>query len=128
MKIASKAFGFFLVCCSLAGLQGCGDAPRAGASPNPIVGTWIVHDPNAPFPYHMYVFNADGTVQQANPDAGDPHTSDSDGKGIWIAEGDRVKGKWVELRADRDTHQYAGRLQIVFEIDVTGDRFTGRET
>jgi hypothetical protein len=34
---------------------------------NPIVGTWLVKDSGAPFPYHMYVFNADGTLQQANP-------------------------------------------------------------
>ena len=37
----------------------------------------------------MYVFNADETMQQANPDAGDPHGSDSDGKGDWIVDGDR---------------------------------------
>jgi len=29
----------------------------------------------APFPYHMYVFNADGTTQQANPDAQQPHSA-----------------------------------------------------
>ncbi len=48
-----------------------------------IVGTWFVKASDAPFPYHMFVFNADGTMQQANPDAGDANTSDSDGKGIW---------------------------------------------
>lgn len=41
----------------------------------PIVGTWLVQDPNAPFPYHLYAFNADGTMQQANPDGGDPRTA-----------------------------------------------------
>lgn len=63
------------------------------------MGAWLVQDPNAPFPYHMYVFNADGTMQQANPDAGDVHGSDSDGKGIWVASGTRIKGKWVEVIA-----------------------------
>jgi len=43
----------------------------------------------------MYVFNGDGTLQQANPDAGDPKSSDSDGKGIWVIDGDRIKGKWA---------------------------------
>lgn len=61
---------------------------------NPVIGTWLVHDSKAPFPMHMYVFNADGTMQQANPDAGDAHGSDSDGKGIWTAaEGTHVRGK-----------------------------------
>jgi hypothetical protein len=55
--------------------------------------TWIVNDVDAPFPFHMYVFNGDGTLQQANPDAGDPNSSDSDGKGIWMIDGDRTKGK-----------------------------------
>jgi hypothetical protein len=44
---------------------------------SPIVGTWIVKAPEAPFPYHMFVFHADGTMQQSNPDAGDRNSSDS---------------------------------------------------
>lgn len=49
--------------------------------PDPVVGTWLVEQPAAPFPLHLYVFNADHTMQQANPDAGNARTSDSDGKG-----------------------------------------------
>ena len=94
----------------------------------PIVGTWLVHDPNAPFPYHLYVFNADGTMQQANPDAGNPRTSDSDGKGIWMERGGRIEGKWVELSADRTTRQYAGRLEMTMRIEVRGDSLTAMET
>jgi hypothetical protein len=52
------------------GLLGCAIPSTTSSIPNPVVGAWLVHDPNAPFPYHMYVFNADGTMQQANPDAG----------------------------------------------------------
>ncbi len=100
------------------------DAPRA----NPIVGTWLVQDPNAPFPHHLYVFNADGTMQQANPDAGNPRGSDSDGKGAWQARGDRTEAKWVELSADRTTHQYAGRLEFTMQITVKGDSLTAFET
>ena len=100
------------------------DPPRA----HPIVGTWIVQDPNAPFPFHLYVFNADGTMQQANPDAGDPRTSDSDGKGVWQARGDRIEAKWVELTADRTTHQFAGRLELAMQITVRGDSLTAFET
>jgi hypothetical protein len=76
----------------------------------------------------MYVFNADGTMQQANPDAGDSHGSDSDGKGIWVATGERIKGKWVEVIADRATHKFAGRLEISYEITVSGDTYTATET
>ena len=101
-----------------------GDAPRA----HPIVGTWLVHDRNAPFPYHLYVFNADGTMQQANPDAGNPRASDSDGKGMWQARDDRIEAKWVELTADRTTHQFAGRLEFTMQITVTGDSLTAFET
>lgn len=109
-------------------LVGCANAPMATDSHKSIVGAWLVNDPNAPFPYHMYVFNADGTMQQANPDAGDPRTSDSDGKGMWIADGSHVNGRWVEVLADRVSHQYAGRLEIAFRLAVAGDRFTGTET
>jgi len=100
------------------------DVPRA----HPIVGTWLVQDPNAPFPYHLYVFSADGTMHQANPDAGNSRTSDSDGKGIWASRGDRIEAKWVELSADRTTHQYAGRLELAMQITVQGDSLTAFET
>ncbi len=100
------------------------DAPRA----HPVVGTWLVQDPNAPFPYHLYVFNADGTMHQANPDAGDPRTSDSDGKGVWQSRGERIEVKWIELTADRTTHQYAGRLELTMQITVKGDSLTAFET
>jgi hypothetical protein len=109
-------------------LYGCGGLPNTTGLPNPVVGAWLVKDTNAPFPYHMYVFNSDGTMQQANPDAGDPHASDSDGKGIWITEGEHIKGKWVEVIADRATHQFAGRREISYEITVSGDTYTGMET
>lgn len=29
-------------------------------------------------PYHVYVYNAGGAMQNANPDAGDPHSSYSE--------------------------------------------------
>ncbi len=106
----------------------CGGPGHSVAREPPIVGTWLVHDPNAPFPALLYVFNADGTMQQANPDAGDARASDSDGKGVWQAHGDRVDGKWVEVVADRVTHQYAGRLEITMQIAVHGDSLAASET
>ena len=91
----------------------------------PIVGTWFVKIPEAPFPYHMFVFHSDGTMQQGNPDAGDPNTSDSDGMGVWIPDGDGIKGKFVEVTADRATRQFAGRGEISFSIKVNVNAFSG---
>ena len=124
MKIATV----LLMSALLIELAGCDTLARRTAVPAPIVGTWIVKDPMAPFPYHMYVFNADGTMQQANPDAGDPHSSDSDGKGVWAIREGHVVGRWVEITADRVTHKYSGRTEISFEIHVDGDSLTGTET
>jgi hypothetical protein len=105
-------------------MVGC-DKPH---EPSPVVGTWLVHDFKAPFPMHMYVFNSDGTMQQANPDAGDAHGSDSDGKGIWTGISTQIRGKWVEVMADRATHQFTGRGEYSFEIAVSGNRLRGNGT
>jgi hypothetical protein len=109
-------------------IHACSSNPSRSGRSNPVVGTWIVNDVDAPFPYHMYVFNGDGTLQQANPDAGDPNSSDSDGKGIWIIDGDRIKGKWVEVTADRATHKFTGRAEISFDTLVDHDAFAGTAT
>jgi len=73
----------------------------------------------------LYVFNADGTLQQSDPDAGDSQNSDSDGKGVWAAEGSHVRGKWIEIMADRATHKFTGRGECIFDISVAGDRLSG---
>lgn len=114
-----------LTAASVLGLAGCAGLANSSNHIGGIVGTWFVYDPGAPFKYHMYVFNADGTMQQANPDAGDARTSDSDGKGVWVADGNRIRGKFVEITADRDTHQFVSRGEISFEITVDGDTFAG---
>jgi hypothetical protein len=113
---------------SLLATQACSTLPSRSSGSNPVVGVWFVHDVDAPFPYHMYAFNGDGTMQQTNPDAGDPNSSDSDGKGIWITEGGRIRGKWVEVTADRASHKFTGRTEISFDIEVTHDAFAGTET
>src|SRR5450432_4733117 len=113
---------------SLLAMHGCSTSPSRISGSNPVVGAWFVKDVDAPFPYHMYVFNGDGTMQQANPDAGDPHGSDSDGKGIWVTDGDRIKGKWVEVIADRASHRFAGRAEISYEVKVNADTFAGTIT
>lgn len=97
----------------------------ANNGPNSVVGAWFVHAPDAPFAYHMFAFNSDGNMEQANPDAGNPFTSDSDGKGIWVKQGQTITGKFVEVTADRTTHQFASRGEISFELEVDGDTFEG---
>lgn len=128
LTLHSRCAAAVLLLAIATGLVGCSMPAVRSGTPDPIVGAWLVKDPNAPFPYHMYVFNADGTMQQANPDAGDAHGSDSDGKGIWRTNGSHVTGKWVEVIADRATHLYAGRLEVSFEITVSGDTYTATET
>ena len=108
-----------------ASLMAAGGAVAAGRGADAIVGVWIVNHTSAPFPYHMYVFNADGTMQQANPDAGNERRSDSDAKGVWAIRRGHVVGKWVEISADRATHLYSGRGELSYDIVVKGDRLTG---
>ncbi len=107
------------------GSPACHQISGGKDSPRPIVGAWFVKIPEAPFQYHMFVFNSDGTMQQANPDAGDPNTSDSDGMGVWAPDGDGIKGKFVEVTADRATRQFVSRGEISFLIKVTGNAFSG---
>lgn len=97
----------------------------SGAAAKQIVGVWVVRFPDAPFKYHMMTFHADGTLEQANPDAGNRNTSDSDGMGIWEIRGGKVVGKFVEITANRDTRAFAARGEVSFTIEVTGDRFAG---
>jgi len=93
---------------------------------HPVVGTWLVTIPEAPFPLHMFVFHPDGTVQQSNPDAGDPNTSDSSAMGVWLADRDGVRGKLVEVMADRTTHQFMSRGEISFSLKVDGNALNGK--
>ncbi len=106
-------------------LAACHDSSRSENKQPSIVGTWIVKMPEAPFPIHMFVFHADGTVQQSNPDAGDPNTSDSSAMGVWLPNGDGFKGKIVEITADRTTHHFASRGEIAFMLKVEGDVLHG---
>jgi hypothetical protein len=106
-------------------LASCHEAPHGqGVSPG-IVGAWVVKIPDAPFPLHMFVFHSDGTVEQSNPDAGDPNTSDSSLMGAWRSVGDEYRGKLVEITADRTTRQFATRGEISFELKVSGNTFDG---
>lgn len=92
---------------------------------HPIVGVWYVQATEAPFGRHVFTFHADGTVLQANPDAGDAATSDSVGMGVWESGGDIVRANFVEVTADRQSHAFVSKGVIHFMLSVEGDRFTG---
>jgi hypothetical protein len=84
--------------------------------------------PEAPFPYHMFVFHSDGTVVQSNPDAGDRTTSDSNLMGVWISDQDDIKGRLVEVTADRISGKFTSRVDVAFALRVEGDSFQGSAT
>ena len=106
-------------------LAGCHEARNGQVALPEIVGAWIVKIPDAPFPLHMFAFHADGTVEQSNPDAGDPNTSDSNLMGAWRADGDSYRGKLVEITADRISRRFATRGEISFALKVSGNTFEG---
>jgi hypothetical protein len=122
MRRLLRTLGVAALCLSLAACRSV--SPGKGDSPA-IVGTWFVKIPEAPFRYHMFVFHSDGTIEQSNPDAGDPNTSDSNGMGAWATDGDRIKGRFVEIAADRTTRQFVSRGEISFLIQVNGNAFSG---
>jgi hypothetical protein len=106
-------------------LAGCHELRSAQAPAPPIVGSWLVTIPEAPFPLHVFAFHSDGIVEQSNPDAGDAGTSDSNLIGAWQRNGDGYTGTLVEVTADRTTHQFAARGEISFVLKVSGNAFTG---
>ena len=94
-----------------------------------IVGVWFVNAVGAPFEPHLFTFHADGTMLSANPDAGDSHTSDSDGMGPWAHKDDNtVTGAFEEINADRTTHKFVSRLRVEYKITLSDDTFTGPAT
>lgn len=94
-----------------------------------IVGVWFVNAVGAPFEPHLFTYHADRTMLSANPDAGDSHTSDSDGMGPWAHKVDNTfTGAFEEINADRTTHQFVSRLRVEYTITLSGDTFTGPAT
>src|SRR5689334_22234407 len=122
MRISMTVLGVVALCL---GFLGCHQLSGGKNNSPAIVGAWFVKIPEAPFYYHMFVFHSDGTMQQTNPDAGDPSTSDSNGMGVWVPDSERIKGKFVEVTADRTTRRFVSRGEISFLIKVNGDAFTG---
>jgi hypothetical protein len=120
MRIQMAAIGFAAIFLFSTACRSIRDARNETP---PIVGTWLVKSPEAPFPYHMFVFHSDGTMLQSNADAGDPNTSDSNGAGVWTPVAGRIKGKFVEVIADRTTRRFVSRGEISFVVQVNGRWF-----
>ena len=119
-RLIALALAAVCLCCN-----GCRSVSRGSNPVPPIVGTWLVKTPEAPFQYHMFTFHSDGTMLQSNPDAGDPSTSDSNGMGVWTQAAADIKGKFVEVTADRATRQFVSRGEISFLLHVKGDALSG---
>src|SRR6266403_473279 len=95
-----------------------------------IIGSWYVNANGAPFVPHVMAFHNDNTLLIDNPDAGDSHTSDSLGVGPWKElqnNSNKIKGKFVEVNADRTTHLFVNNLVVTFEVTLgnNGNTFTG---
>jgi hypothetical protein len=99
------------------------------SSTDAIVGAWLLDAHGAPFVPHVAIFHADGTFLIDNPEAGDPHTSDSLGAGAWKRDpqhANTVIGQFQEINADRASAHYASRLVVTFTLTMTGaDTFSG---
>jgi hypothetical protein len=52
-----------------------------------------------------------------------PGSNRSGGMGVWVPDGHRIKGKFVEVTADRTTRQFVNRGEISFLIKVNGNAF-----
>lgn len=130
----SIMFGAVALVVCLAGLASLSfsrriaSAERADEAIAPVVGVWEVSVGNAPFGPHLFTFHSDHTFLSSNPDAGDTHTSDSDGEGVW--EGwNTVRGIFKEYDASRGptppAGTFVGTLTVTYTIKVEGDTCSG---
>lgn len=94
-----------------------------------IVGVWLIDAVGAPFQPHIATFHSDKTMEIHNPEAGDPHTSDSLGMGLWKSlrteKNQIIEGKFIELNADRNTNKYVNKLVVSYKIIINGNTFRG---
>ncbi|WP_327119657.1 hypothetical protein OHB12_14040 [Nocardia sp. NBC_01730] len=95
---------------------------------HPVLGTWEVIADGAPFAYHVMQFHPGGTMLQSNPDQGNRATSDSNGMGTWGSDGAVVTGAFLEFSIDRADSAVVSKGIVAFELEVTGDQFTGSAT
>jgi hypothetical protein len=91
---------------------------------HPIVGVWRVSVVGAPFPYHMFAFHSDGTMQQSNPPAGNKETSDTAGLGIWAEKDGAVKARFEEFRISFNDDQVT-RGAVDFNLKVSANKLSG---
>jgi hypothetical protein len=130
MRRLTLMLGVVALVASVAGLahvsssRGVANASPIFEADAPVVGVWEVFVGGAPFGPHLFTFHSDHTFLSSNPDAGDPHTSDSDGEGVWKGR-KTVTGIFKEYNADRTSHLFVSILTVTYTITVKGDTFTG---
>lgn len=91
----------------------------------PVTGVWLLVAPDAPFRHHVFTFHGNGTMAQSNPDGGNRNASDSAGMGLWQQDGDVVRGRFVEVHADRESGAPTGATVVEFELIIDGDACHG---
>jgi hypothetical protein len=90
-----------------------------------LVGAWYFQAP-APFAPHLATFHDDGTMEVMFPDAAEADRSASMGAGAWKRlSGNKFKGTFYEINATRATNQFESNLVVTFDVQVTGNTFTG---
>ncbi len=89
-----------------------------------VVGVWRVKTAGAPYPYHMFVFHSDGTMEQSNPPAGNKETSDTAGMGVWAEKDGLIEGRFEEFRVDYKTSRVT-RGVVKFTLIVNQDTLSG---
>jgi len=92
---------------------------------NSIVGVWEIMAEGAPFRHHVMTFHTGGTMLQSNPDHGNRITSDSNGMGVWRAEGPAIVGAFLEFTVDREDPNLVTKGVVHFELFVSGDSLEG---
>jgi hypothetical protein len=91
--------------------------PPAGLAGHPLVGSWIVNDPQGQ--PSVTAFTADGVVVDAE-------TGGGTGIGSWQATGERTAAFTFVIQASDAAQHFTGTIVIrgTAEVDASGDTFT----
>ncbi|MCW2542386.1 MAG: SAM-dependent methyltransferase [Frankiales bacterium] len=92
-------------------------------------GSWRVHAPDAPFPWHVCAFHPGGVAMQANPQVADSEFIDSVSLGHWQETRDGHFLVYLnEIQCARADGRYVGSVEISMDIEVEQSRFSGTAT
>ena len=96
-------------------------------APPALVGTWLVDMPTAPYPYHSH-FPYRQYRHPIKPRRWRPWDTDSNLMGARTSAGDGFTAKLVETSADRTTHKFVSRAELVMSIHLQSNSLHGTGT